>query len=1582
MPDLSPRRISLSDTLCILNAGAKKHSNVPIDVGQELASRLSLTAGTRALLPSENLPVSELLELCLPTLSGVMPSMDPELCFSSHPPTDSVAIYLSRPVPPVTFIKGLRNAAGQATLNGKLSIMDWTCKNSTSFFSFELIEFWAMLTKAINARREWAAAMKWLEQAGEDKHLDKDVREVRLILQTTPWSGNIKILRSRLMFLEMATFLSDGWLSSSQIDMALSSIVHRQHKSSNSQVLSRYLIGSTLLDEYLGASPVLHNKSLSQDNLPWQDYKLHAPQDLQYAGNHLVRYQPDGEVLFIAYSPPGHWAAISVTSRGSLEWADSLGHSPPMGLVIGVRNWLNYHLSESSSSFGLGNSFKCSHQTDSFSCGTIALNAIKHRVFGDILWREEDHAWLRIREFLDIMRVCQKIEGKTEYVSSPLDTVECSPFGVSDSNIPLLSTGTDTLSLPHLHRLNQCDTLDVLELSSDTGSDLASSTTWLTDLDEQCPSSPDVQLNHSHLPHPGTSSPTTATTLRKGGLHSYFPTVHLGKRSCDAEDQTLPCPPKRIRIQPTPTLQSSLSSTSKETQKPLKKPGKSAVNKLTLNQAVKAGTFKHNKIKWETFKSKILDIDPRSEVDDDDPKRARKVLHIKCGKPITMAMVYDVSVYKSHVDKCTGESNTASAGMRTLDRGLSFICKLLTGPTLQMFVFLQKAGSSVSVGSGPCDDTSSLWPCPGLSGDIDPQIDNYLLRSTVPSAGGITIEKVADNMYKKAYKDLTEAEKQAVRIGQMHTHRWTLEHQRRRIFATGTKPCLREVLYNAGSPQPCDACRALLKDRAFRTAISRNVPDDENRKFTPHLYQAAEIAKISAKHSGLSAIFDKNAPHNELLLRFARKVATGGFDDKPEFMTFTSAIVTMTERQERGRGLQGMHYPPAFDEWCHELLCLSPGAYRAFRSRFGGRTERSFHQIRSKIPIFYQGISPDVYERARRYCTDYNYPLDAPLAIGVDDTALLRAIWPFLDPITQKWFAMGLVGDALKVSESYTSVEEFREHIESTGRSKADKLRLWTLQIPLPHVPPAVIAVAAISSRTTSSMLAQMDEDLIRVLMQREEPLCIISIGSDGAVSERKARQELTDNLIRSGEGEIAEHCITHPDGRSPPIAIPLLKVFGKAMVIVQDSKHCRKTMRNNLFSGARAIVLARYATFYQQVRDIADDTARSPLCRRDVERLDRQDDRAAERLFSSATLNYSINHLGKSSLGLSIYLFIFGDLIDAYQSRKVSHAERVVMVLRAKFFKDLWKSFLHKGRYSAQHYFISNDADKIVDTLILGLLGLIFIHRDFLDTSFPLMPWAHGSESNEHVFGIMRSLITDFTMLDVVRMIPKLTVRLQAACCSRHQNFGETAAGYSHTYFHDEDTPLSLFSQYPSDENLNSLAGVAYDEACYLWSLLGYESSDVLSPSRSQPGGPIPDDPDDVGEDSEDGATIPDRRELLDAIEAIATPTHDGMSREDSSHLHEYTFEAAAFNLQDFSDIDLLQADSDPVILRDLANQVQGILKASESLDNPALVTPSNSDISQSTRMPLTSSDDISFLVEIRRCSGMTPRYARLKWR
>lgn len=374
-------------------------------------------------------------------------------------------------------------------------------------------------------------------------------------------------------------------------------------------------------------------------------------------------------------------------------------------------------------------------------------------------------------------------------------------------------------------------TLDAIDLTSDYSSENVSSTMQLIELDELCSSSPSRP-----------SSPATPAAPI-GGLRSYFHIVHTGKRSHHQLEQQPQLSPKRGHIQPTANAppSSKLKAAWTRTQCHPGNPGRSAVNKLTLNKAVEAGTFKRDQHKWAAFKSKILAIDPQSEVDDINPRRARDVLHVKCGKCIRMATVYDTTLFKRHVRNC--KSRTAMAGMHTLDQGLNF-------------VFLQQPGSS-SVNRSVSDESTTLWPCPGISEDDEPRIEVYLLRTTVSSAGGISIDTVAEKMFSTPYKNLTEEQKQAVRMGQVHTHRWSLDHLRRRVFAIGEQHCLQKVRHNSGRPQPCCTCKALLGDRAFQTAINREVPDDINRKFTPLLYQAAEIAKICAKHSGLGAIFDK-----------------------------------------------------------------------------------------------------------------------------------------------------------------------------------------------------------------------------------------------------------------------------------------------------------------------------------------------------------------------------------------------------------------------------------------------------------------------------------------------------------------------------------------------------------------------------------------------------------------------------------------------------------------------------------------------------------------------------------------------------
>jgi len=57
-------------------------------------------------------------------------------------------------------------------------------------------------------------------------------------------------------------------------------------------------------------------------------------------------------------------------------------------------------------------------------------------------------------------------------------------------------------------------------------------------------------------------------------------------------------------------------------------------------------------------------------------------------------------------------------------------------------------------------------------------------------------------------------------------------------------------------------------------------------------------------------------------------------------------------------------------------------------------------------------------------------------------------------------------------------------------------------------------------------------------------------------------------------------------------------------MIIVQDSKHGRKTARNQLFTGARILVLG----FFAQLRELTANTL-GPLFMCDVENIDHQDD-------------------------------------------------------------------------------------------------------------------------------------------------------------------------------------------------------------------------------------------------------------------------------------------------------------------------------------------------------------------------------------
>ncbi|KAJ7201173.1 hypothetical protein GGX14DRAFT_338914, partial [Mycena pura] len=122
-----------------------------------------------------------------------------------------------------------------------------------------------------------------------------------------------------------------------------------------------------------------------------------------------------------------------------------------------------------------------------------------------------------------------------------------------------------------------------------------------------------------------------------------------------------------------------------------------------------------------------------------------------------------------------------------------------------------------------------------------------------------------------------------------------------------------------------------------------------------------------------------------------------------------------------------------------------------------------------------------------------------------------------------------------------------------------------------------------------------------------------------------------------------------------------------------QDSKHGRKTFRNNASSGARGLILGNHVVFFQQIYELGMQSD-SPMYPRDVkENWDRMDDRAAAHLFSADVLE-QVSRDPEQHLGLVVYLLVFGDFINAYHSRILSHHNGAKIVLCTCLFLQTWK--------------------------------------------------------------------------------------------------------------------------------------------------------------------------------------------------------------------------------------------------------------------------------------------------------------------
>ncbi|KAJ7586218.1 hypothetical protein C8J56DRAFT_1052590 [Mycena floridula] len=824
---------------------------------------------------------------------------------------------------------------------------------------------------------------------------------------------------------------------------------------------------------------------------------------------------------------------------------------------------------------------------------------------------------------------------------------------------------------------------------------------------------------------------------------------------------------------------------------------KSAYHSRKHRQSVKDNTFVTDAAKLQRFTLKIKKLDPNAEIES-----AVSVRHLRCGKALQMKEPYNTYNFKKHHEGCKGPNKGRTGGgmptLFTMFRPQS----AKAGPSSRPTAVVDSDSDSESESDSKSDSDCDL-PCTGLTKKDDARIGVYIKRTMAPGGGGPDVQKLAIILFQKPYHQLSAARKDAVHSAKRNENRWRNDHISESVFSKSCSGKCQKIKVPGQKTVilPCDHCQSVYRLRRFKNAISIPMPPLENYKFTNDRHTQKTLAHIYSYTIGIEKIMELDDPLKCLEVRFVAGLLSGDYKANQAgdlLKGLIQSYVIKKEKAERGIGMQAFRHSPDITEWAHIMHAFSPRAYKALSDIFPLPTARALRMQRAKQPSFPIGITPRTFTLAAAHLENLNY--SGPVALSCDDTKLSPALRPFWDSDRQGFCMLGSTGEPLLVANP----ELPEQAIQQANIQKATKLRLWCLQVPMPSIPTIILAALGISASMDASELWHLLRKIIDGLIGLKIPLR--SYACDGSSTERAVQALLDANATRT---EV--HTITHPRlGKNGRLRVTIPFYGDHPIANLQDSMHNGKTDRNNAMSGAHYPTFPNNIVLYSQ--------------------LHLKDDSAAIRLLSGHTLEW----LAKSypeERGLIAYLFICGELLDVYQNRHISIIDRVQMVLRAHFFFEFWEKFLNHAKYPKHKHFLSKEAVAITARIIQGFLQLVFIYRDHLPGKYPLLPWLLLTEICEHIFGMSRQTITDFTLEDFYQMLPKLFVcQREAVFAAKFSNGKERASGYNHTYMDNKDINLVNLATFPTDSEIDAASVHAYGEAENLFAWLGLSVDDLYS--------------------------------------------------------------------------------------------------------------------------------------------------------
>ncbi|EXX78932.1 hypothetical protein RirG_010490 [Rhizophagus irregularis DAOM 197198w] len=401
-----------------------------------------------------------------------------------------------------------------------------------------------------------------------------------------------------------------------------------------------------------------------------------------------------------------------------------------------------------------------------------------------------------------------------------------------------------------------------------------------------------------------------------------------------------------------------------------------------------------------------------------------------------------------------------------------------------------------------------------------------------------------------------------------------------------------------------------------------------------------------------------------------------------------------------------------------------------------------------------------------------------------------------------------IVGSVLSKEETtinvYSDIPNIINKIKSE-KAIAKDVRVYILQIPLPKFPPVVIALIPNKGNDNSKTISQLHKKLIQEIAP-QLGIHILSIGSDGAITEFQAQQSIIDI-------QTSKRLFIREPSLNIHFSCPVFDNVGP-IVRVQDPKHAKKTARNAIISGARLLTFGTSSVRYDHFLTLINQHD-SIMYKNDVIKLDKQDDAAAYRSFCSANFKQCLTHefrVKEGMEGFAVYIFVMGELIDSYLNRNISPVERIRMALTSYFFLHLWRFHIetlhqkYSNYVSIRQNFLSDQSFAIFTSLCESMVLLVKAHRDYYP-QMPFLHWLHKSESCEHFFGVARQINSDFDFSELIQMLPKIS-QYTKALRNKKLSFNKERSvreGYLFDYTSDELDKLSIdkLRLWPDDEQI-----------------------------------------------------------------------------------------------------------------------------------------------------------------------------------